>query len=77
VGERCGKSYRWAVDVLSLWAELELRLSWVKVVSFWVMMVVVGSYERNQKSVVFRLGVVKKLHSWPMKTRCEGLPCWE
>jgi len=49
----------------------------VKVVSFWVMMVVVGSYERNQKSVVFRLGVVKKLHSWPMKTRCEGLPCWE
>jgi hypothetical protein len=28
----------------------------VKVVSFWVMMVVVGSYERNQKSVVFRLG---------------------
>jgi hypothetical protein len=56
VGERCGRSYCWVVDVLSLWAKLELRLSWVKVVSFWVMMVVVGSYKRNQKSVVFRLG---------------------
>lgn len=56
MGERYGKSYHWVVDVLSLWAELELRLSQVKVVSIWAMIMVVGSYERNQKSVVFRLG---------------------
>jgi hypothetical protein len=31
VGERCGRSCDWEVDVLSLWAELELGLSRVKV----------------------------------------------
>jgi len=47
--ERCGRSCHWEVDVLSLWAELELGLSRVKVALIWVTLVVVGSRERNQK----------------------------
>jgi hypothetical protein len=49
VGERCGRSCHWEVDVLSLWAELELGLSPVKLALIWVTLVVVGSRERNTK----------------------------